>query len=818
MAQLPIAEFLRTRLTEYDARFDVRPGTGYESLFFKPLQFILQPFADEANTLETAQSFRRILLQDDPDAFSEEAVDALASNLFVDRVTGSFSGGVGRVYYVDPVDREWPALGSVFTGSNGKTYTNPAPFAILASQMSSQIEDGNYYYDIPLQCTEEGTDGDLDVGGLVELTNDSEVVFVTNKLAFAGGRARETNTELITRVQRSIAVRDLVTGKGFNAIIFENFASFVTELQPIGFGDPEMMRDIQYNVHIGGKVDGFFKTTKVTVGEKNFVAVLTDTTRQAFGTSNVQLDGTSWLNVAATNLDRTGGKDPIVQQVKPSSAAVYVSPVDLSNPVDLSGAQYVYLGVDGVFRNIKVAGTQPSTTSRSQIINAINTAFGINVVAAFGNSIRLLSPTKGLASEIVLDDPISGTSALLAVFGLASGGGPYVFLGDGPITFTEITHYEMDDLNGNIRRVIGASVLGAQTTGVTVDGDSQFTDPTPGVFLNVIVNDILTITSGSDQGDYRVIEKIDDNTLVLDAELTDSASGINYFVRRTGIKDGEVVYVQYWFNPLSVDIGPLVKLDEYGAVRGIRPGREDFTITDVAFLRIRAIEIIDPLTLEPTGEFLNGNAGFGYGGFGEGPFGVGAGSDYRLVVNSPTERFSAFEDSFIVFNSGLIGLSFRVEYDYVPECLDLHNFVRSDAERVLDGDFLMRHFLPAFVSGTIEYRVDSTDSTIPDNDTLTDLVKEFISKQLSGSDLEYSDITQFIQKTTDPFYRYGTFIKSFQLTAVVHNTDGSTTVITGKDLLRVEAPNPFPRFTTSPLSPRITHWLADEIVLVRLDS
>lgn len=817
MAQLPIADFLRTRLTEYDPKFDVRPGTGFESLFFKPMQFLLQPIADEANTLETAQSFRRILQQDDPNAFSEEAVDALASNIFVERVTGSQSGGTARVYYVSAVDREWPAQGAIFTGSNGKTYTNPAPFAILSSQMSSQIENGNYYYDIPVICTELGTDGDLDVGGLIELTNDSEVVFVTNQRAFTGGATPETNIEFIERAQNSIGVRDLVTGKGINAILFENFASFLKQLQPIGMGDPEMMRDIQYNVHIGGKVDGYVKTTAIKVGEKNFVAVLTDSTRQAFGSANIEMTGIAYHNVRATNLDRTSGKDPIVEQVKAASAASYLSPVNLTGELNLSTGQYIYIGIDGVFRNIKVANTPASQSSRNGIIQAINQAFGFNVAFAQGNSIRLQSPTKGLTSEVVIDDPISGSSAISLVFGLTPGGGPYVYLGDGPVVFTENTHYEVDDENGNIRRIIGSSILGAQTTGVTVDGDDEFTDPTPGVFLNVLANDILTITSGSDTGDFRVLEKIDDNTLRLDAELTDSDTGINYYVRRTGIKDGEVVYVRYWYNPLSIDIGPLVKLDETGATRGIRPGREEYTITDVAFLRIRAIEIIDPLTLEPTGEFLDGKAGFGLGGFGKGPFGVGTGADYRLVVNSPESRFSAFEDAFIVLNASLIGLSFRVEYDYVPEVLDMHNFCRSEAERVLDGDFLIKHYLPAYVSGTIEYRVDSTDTSIPDNETLTDLVKEFINSLKSGTDLEYSDIAAFIQKTTDPFYRYGTFIRSFTLDAVVHMTDGSTAVITGKDYLRVEAPNPFPRYTPRPLSARITHWVADNIVLTRLD-
>jgi len=817
MAKLPIAAFIQTRLLEFDPKFDVRSGTGFESLFFKPMQFLLQPFADEANTLEISQSFLRILQTDDPDAFDEEAVDALASNLFVTRVEGNKAAGSARVSYVDPVNREWPAGGALFTGSNGKTYTNPAPFAILASEVSAQIEDGNYYYDIPIEASEAGTDSDLAAGELVAITNDSDAVLVGNPVAIAGGNNRETNTALIERIRASIAVRDLVTGKGFNAIIFENFANFVTELQPIGFGDPEMMRDIVYNAHVGGHVDGYFKTTTIKQGSSNFIGLLTDTTRQSASSTNLELTLTDWQNVGEINLDRSNDHDPIVQQVKPSSAATYTSPVDLSNPVDLSLAQFVKVGIDGVFKNVKVAGPTPSTTTRNQILNAINVAFGTLVAFPTGNTLLVRSPTAGLSSEVVLDDPISGTSGLLAVFGLTLGGGPYVFPGDGPITFIELTHYEFDDVNGNIRRVIGPSVLVTQVTGATTLDSPQFADPVLNVFLNVLPNDILTVLSGPDAKDYRVLTKVSDNLLILDGDFSVTAVGGSYYVRRTGIKDNESVYIQYWFNPLSIDIGPLVQLDTLGRVRGIRPGREDYTITDVAFLRINAIEIIDPVTFEPSGEFLEFGGGWGSGGWGEGGYGVGGGTDFYMVVNEPTARFSAFEDSYIVLTSGLIGLSFRVDYDYVPEVITLHNFVRSEQERVLDGDMLMKHFLPAYVSGKIEYSVDTTDSSVPTNDQLTSLVKDFISTRRAGTELEYSDIYQFIQLTTDPFSRYGTFIKPFVLTATIEDTDATTTSVTGTAKLTIPTLNPFPKDTPHPLSPRIAHWVADKIELVRLD-
>jgi hypothetical protein len=302
----------------------------------------------------------------------------------------------------------------------------------------------------------------------------------------------------------------------------------------------------------------------------------------------------------------------------------------------------------------------------------------------------------------------------------------------------------------------------------------------------------------------------------LDAELTDTSSVVNYTVRRTGIKDGETVYLEFYFNPLSIDIGKLIQLDDLGRVRGVRAGREEQTITDIAFLRVNRIELIDPVTEESLGEVLNGVGGYGVGGYGEGPYGIGSGSDYYLVVNRPTERFSAFEDSYLVINTSFQGFSFAVTYDCVPEIESFHNFVRSESERVLDGDFLIRHFLPAYVSGEIRYTVDQTDSSIPDNDTLTDLVKQFITLRPANSKLDFSDIAQFITRVTDPFDRFGASVKPFELTAQILNVDGTTTVISGTEELVIPKEDPFPKYTPRPLSPRIAHWIADEITLVRL--
>jgi hypothetical protein len=917
MAKLPVADFLTKRLKEYDPNFEVRKGTGFYQLFFNPMQFITQPIIDEAVEMTIAQSFLRILQQSNPDAFSEEAVDSLASNFFVERISGGQSSGVARVYYSSAVDREWPAKGTVFNGENGKTYTNPAAFLISRDVMSLQFENGSYYYDIPVQSDDLGEDTLLDAGGLVGIGNDPDVITVTNLAPFTGGYSRETNTLLIERVRKSIAVRDLVTGKGFNATMFENFGGFLTELRAIGFGDAEMMRDIVYNTHIGGKIDGYFKTSAVNQGFKNIVGLLPDTTRQAYGSTNVQLFNAEAATTPDGNFDLSNGKSPIVQQVKPSTSAKYTSPVDFSSTTDLSVNDRIKITIDGIAHDdLSLKGSNPTTTTKAEILNHINARFGYMIAFSVGPYIELRSNKKGQTSSIVISHPSTAGagpgyagSALTNVFGLPS---PAAFYGDGPITFTEITHYTVNPTYGTITRVIGPAVVptasppfdknstgvagyryqfalyslgaganatvgaeysnngetftvrstivygsslscfgtGAPATSGTLTlvsgtGDATITftaairveeniftdpsmlDPMTGVFHDVAINDIVTFNPASTnvddlhgdpltlKKDYRVLQVVDEHTLILDDNVPYNKSDIVYWIQRTGIKNRETVYVQYWFSPLSVDIGPLVLLDTEGN-RGIRTGREDVTITDVSFLKINKIEIIDPITYEPTGDILVTGGGYGEGGYGEGPYGIGSGSDYYMVVNSPNERFSAFEDSYIVLHPSFVGLSFRIDYDYSPECITMHNFVRSENERVLDGDILMKHFLPAYVGGTIQYKIDITDSSVPDNDTLTASLKNYINTQAAGSDLQISEVYQFLARTTDPYDRYGTYIKPFTLTAMIHNTDGSTTVVSSGDTLVVPTPSPFPKDTTKPLSPRISHWIADNIVLERM--
>ena len=186
------------------------------------------------------------------------------------------------------------------------------------------------------------------------------------------------------------------------------------------------------------------------------------------------------------------------------------------------------------------------------------------------------------------------------------------------------------------------------------------------------------------------------------------------------------------------------------------------------------------------------------------------------MVNKPHERFSVFEDSYIILNTQYAGYSVAVEYEAVPDMESIHDFCRSYNERTLGSDILVKHFLPAYVSGTIEYKVDPSNIGAPSNGELQEMIKDFITGFSVGKTIQYSDIIQYIVRKTDPSDQYGGYVKPFTLKATIHNTDGSLTVISGNGELQIPTLDPFPKDTTRPLSPQIVHWIGDEITLIRL--
>ncbi len=130
-------------------------------------------------------------------------------------------------------------------------------------------------------------------------------------------------------------------------------------------------------------------------------------------------DGTVWLQRAAAQ--DAGpllfGATDVRRSGRDEQPAFLSGRRDLSAALDLSAASTIRLRIDGATRTIEVAGGDPAATSRSEVISALNDAFGADVASVDGYSIAVASPTPGAAGEVALEDVPNGDAAP-AVFGL----------------------------------------------------------------------------------------------------------------------------------------------------------------------------------------------------------------------------------------------------------------------------------------------------------------------------------------------------------------------------------------------------------------
>ena len=252
--------------------------------------------------------------------------------------------------------------------------------------------------------------------------------------------------------------------------------------------------------------------------------------------------------------------------------------------------------------------------------------------------------------------------------------------------------------------------------------------------------------------------------------------------------------ISYKYPPISVDIQSIPRINRSG-----------YTISDLALCRIFSVQELDPGTGTPNGAILERNGGFGQGGFGQGPFGVGPTGDWQFHVNNPYTRFSTLEDSVIEFEPQHLGKDVRITFDYAPEIKNIHDFATNGAERNTAADYLVKNFLPAFVTGNIEIEVTSENPSDINSESARIAVESFISSYTGDLNLEMEKVIELLFQNNV----YG-LNKNFSFTAELHHTDGTVQILNGTE--QIETPNPvLPKDTPRPISKRIVRYYPGDI-------
>lgn len=247
---------------------NVREGTALRRLLINPFTLMTQPLLRELRLLEKRLSFADI--QDLP----EEDLDRLAANIFAKRRPGSPSRGYVRLFFREPTAFAIDPS-TTFRSKREVGFRPQAAFSFTAGEMRLNSDGDRYFVDIAAEASSPGVDGNVNAGDIISMEDGpSDVVEVRNIAAFSGGLPRETNAQFFARLPIAITTRVIESEPGIEQVILDNFPQ-VTHVQPIGFGDPEMDRDlltgsglmlggVSYEdvdgVHIGGHTDIYVRT------------------------------------------------------------------------------------------------------------------------------------------------------------------------------------------------------------------------------------------------------------------------------------------------------------------------------------------------------------------------------------------------------------------------------------------------------------------------------------------------------------------------------------------------------------------------------
>jgi hypothetical protein len=229
-----IVSFLKDRIKQEFPSLDVNL-TDLEDLIIKPQAVLLDPLRREIRAIQIQQSI------ENPSLLLEDEADALMANIFVSRIQGNRARGLARLYFNGPVS--FIGLPSMtLTTASGLKFHPTQVQSITVNEMQANTEDGFFFLDITVEAELEGTESQIEPGALIRVDNAPGVVRVTNKARFSGGLDRQTNQELKDFAELSITERSLTTTRGVSSQLLANFT--VEDVLTVGYGDPEMERDI----------------------------------------------------------------------------------------------------------------------------------------------------------------------------------------------------------------------------------------------------------------------------------------------------------------------------------------------------------------------------------------------------------------------------------------------------------------------------------------------------------------------------------------------------------------------------------------------
>lgn len=260
---------LEQYLTDAVPDADFSKGSALRDLCINALAYVHAFWTKERDYMKARQSL--LLLGALTGADVDAAVDEILSNWFITRKTGRQSTGTITIYLSTNAPVSIPTTTEFYKTAELLFYPNSSTTLTYGPEDMQPVTDSTgevvaYTIRVPLISAEAGINYDITAGAFIEYTRFSpNIIRVENTNVFSGGASDETTTEMLERSETAITVRDLNSARSIDAVLKEEFTT-VDDVTVIGYGDPEMIRDLVAEqatgtrIHAGGHIDAYLRS------------------------------------------------------------------------------------------------------------------------------------------------------------------------------------------------------------------------------------------------------------------------------------------------------------------------------------------------------------------------------------------------------------------------------------------------------------------------------------------------------------------------------------------------------------------------------
>jgi hypothetical protein len=278
-------ELLRDLLRTEVPTGDFTEGSANSDILIDGHAIITGFLRQQINLIRDRQSL--LTLKNLPESESvSDAADAILSNFFRTRAQGKFAKGVATLRFSQRLDVLIPRAARFFRTTSLVFYIDSASDLFISAADLRPDLDGNglvtsYSTTVFMTAARVGGDYNITPGRFVSYDRfNAYLVSVENLARFQDGAGVQSTADFVSRSTNAISLRALINDRSNDVTLLEQFSD-IESTTTVGYGDPEMIRDLVTNVansaalHVGGHMDVFVRQPIQQVVERLTINTLT---------------------------------------------------------------------------------------------------------------------------------------------------------------------------------------------------------------------------------------------------------------------------------------------------------------------------------------------------------------------------------------------------------------------------------------------------------------------------------------------------------------------------------------------------------------